>query len=328
MKANRYKSTLFVCLGLALILVSAQSGFCQDEDVAKYPNRPITLIFPFSAGVTTDLAFRLISKEAEKFLGQPIAVVNKTGGGGTVGTAALAASKPDGYTIGQTGGSQMFVTPFLEKVPYDPVKDFRQIIRFIAYNFGVVVKADSPFKKFQDLIAYARENPKKMTYGTAGAKNMQFLIMEQIAKKEKVQFTIIPFKATSDAEMALLGGHIQCAAGDFSASLVDAGQTRVLMLLREERSPEYPELPILKDLGYDFPFPMYASIACPKGVPDGIVKKLEEAFTKATKEPAFAKGMKELRLGVLYRNGKEMEEYVVRNHTFFAKLIKEAGLAN
>lgn len=326
MKKRSWKSKVsLLLLCLVFILLFTELASSQEEDIAKYPSRPITFIFPYAAGANLDLAFRLLTKEAEKFLGQPIMVVNKVGGGGTIGVAAVAAAKPDGYTIGQTGGSAMFVEPFFEKVPYHPVKDFRQIIQVVSSSMGLVVRADSPYKRFQDIVEYARKNPKKLTYGTAGAKNMQYFVISQIAKREKVEFALVPFKAGSEAEMALLGGHIQFVAGGYSHSLIEAGKTRLLLLLREERSPLNPEIPILKDIGYDLPCPMYASVACAKGVPDGIVKKLEQAFTEATKQPAFIKGMKDLKADTFYRNGKEMEEYVARNYSFFAELLKEMG---
>jgi tripartite-type tricarboxylate transporter receptor subunit TctC len=148
--------------------------------------------------------------------------------------------------------------------------------------------------------------------------------VEQIAKKEKAQFTHIPFKGTPEVETALLGGHILFGVGDFSYAQVEAGQTRVILLLREEHSVEYPETPILKDLGYDdVPAPYYLGICGPKGIPEGIVKKLEEAFTKAMKEPAFIKGMKEVRLPIIYRSGKELDDYVAHNHEVFGKIFKE-----
>jgi tripartite-type tricarboxylate transporter receptor subunit TctC len=252
--------------------------------------------------------------------------VNKPGAALTIGTAAIAASKPDGYTIGYSGGPPVFLTPLLEKVPYDPLKDFTAIMQCGGFNFGVYVKGDSPFKSFKDLIAFARQNPKKLTYGTVGANSMGNITMEDIAKKEKVEITHIPFKGTPEAQTALLGEHIIAGAGDFNFSLVDSGQIRLLMLLKEEHSAEYPDVPILKDLGYDNPYPMIISIVGPKGIPEGIVKKLEDAFTKAMKEPAFIKGMKELRLPVAYRNSKELDEYIIRNYHFFTNRFKEKGL--
>lgn len=199
-------------------------------------------------------------------------------------------------------------------------------MQFASYNMGVIVKADSPFKSFKDLIGHARQNPKKLTYGTAGVNSFPFILMKQIAKKEGVQFTSIPFKATAEAQTAILGGHLTFGAGDFNYSLLEAGQLRLLLIFREEKAVEYPQTPILKELGYNFPFPTFNAISVPKGVPEGIAEKLEEEFTKAMKEPAFIKGMKELRLPIVYRNSKELTEYITYNYNYFAKLLKEIDL--
>lgn len=175
-------------------------------------------------------------------------------------------------------------------------------------------------------ISWAPQNPKKLTYGTAGVNSPAFVLIKQISKKEGVQFTHIPFKATVEAQTALLGGHIIFAAGEFTYSLLEADQTRLLLVFREERSAEYPQAPILKDLGYDFPFPTFYTVSAPKGIPEGIARKLEDAFTKAMKEPAFIKGTKELRLPIVYRNSKELTEYITYNYNYFEKLLKEIDL--
>jgi tripartite-type tricarboxylate transporter receptor subunit TctC len=319
------KIALFFCV--VSILCVPMLGYSQEEEIAKYPSRPITYIQPFTAGVPADLAIRLISKEAEKILGQPIVVVNKPGAAGTIGVASIAASKPDGYTIGNAPHSPMIVVPHLEKVPYHPVKDIKMIMQFGAFNMGLIVKSDSPFKTFKDLIDFARQNPKKLTYGTAGSNSMQYIIIEQIAKKEKIQITHIPFKATGEAQTALLGGHILFAAGDFNYSLIEAREARVLFLFREERAAEYPDTPVLKDLGYDYPFPTFICAAGPKAIPDGIVRKLEDALAKAMKEPSFIKGMKEdLRLPIVYRGSKELNDYVANSYEVYGKMLKEMGL--
>ena len=327
MKKQRVSSKIALFVWVIAVLSFPTPGFPQDEDIAKYPSRAINYIQPFTAGVPADLAIRLISKEAEKILGQPIVVVNKPGAAGSIGVAAIASAKPDGYTIGNAPHSPMVVLPHLEKLPYDPVKDLKMIMQFAAFNMGVIVKSDSPFKSFKEVVEFARQNPKKMTYGSAGTNSMQFIVMEQIAKKEKVQFTHIPFKATGEAQTALLGGHILLAAGDFNYSLVESGQARILFLFREERAAEYPDTPIMKDLGYDFPFPTFICAAGPKGIPDGIVKKLDDAFAKAMKQPSFLKGMKEdLRLPVLYRGSKELGDYVASCYESYGRMLKEMGL--
>jgi tripartite-type tricarboxylate transporter receptor subunit TctC len=285
----RSKGLIF--LSMVFILLFLQTGYAQ-EDVSKYPSKPITYVCPVPPGTGTDLSIRLIAKELEKILGQSVVVVNKPGAALTIGTAAVATAKPDGYTIGFSGGPPLFFTPLLEKVPYHPIKDLRMVAQYGGFNFGVIVKGDSPFKSFKDLMDYARQNPKKLTYGSTGTNSMPHITMERIAKQENVQITHIPFKGTPESQTALLGGHILAAVGDFGVNLVDSGETRVVMLLKEEKSPEYPQVPIMK----------------------------------AMKEPAFINGMKELRLPVMYRSGKELDAYVAQNFEYYSKLFKELGL--
>jgi tripartite-type tricarboxylate transporter receptor subunit TctC len=311
-------------VGLAGTAFLCTTGYTQ-EDVSKFPSKPITYIVPVTPGTGTDLSVRLIAKEVEKFLKQPIIVVNKPGGALTLGTAAIATAKPDGYTIGFSGGPPLFLTPLLEKVPYDPIKDIRSVMQYGGFNFGVYVKGDSSLKTFKDLVAYARQNPKKATYGTVGVNGMPNIMMEEVAKKEKVQFTHIPFKGTSEGQTALLGGHTVFGAGDFNASLVEAKEIRLVMMLKDEPSAEYPGVPTIKEL-YNLPYPMGITIITQKGVPDAIVKKLDDAFAKAMKEPSFINGMKELQLPVIYRSGKELDAYVLQSYNYFSKTLKEMGV--
>jgi tripartite-type tricarboxylate transporter receptor subunit TctC len=323
------KHILEISFSLCILLTPLFTGYgySQDTDVTKFPTRPITFIVPLPAGSGGDVASRLLAKEAEKFLGQPIVFVNKPGGSYTIGAAAIAASKPDGYTIGYTTPASLFITPFFEKLPYHPLNDLQRIIQFGDMTFGVVVRNDSPFKNLESLINYARQNPKKLTYGTGGTNSFANLAVERIARKEGMQLTHIPFKGSAEVQPALLGGHLQFTAGDFNVSLIEAGQTRLLLLLTEDRRPEYPQTPILKDIGYDIPYPAMTSISGPKGLPEGILKKLEEAFTKAMNEPAFIKGMKELRLTVVRRGSKDLENYVTHTYEVFEKLMKESKVS-
>jgi len=167
-----------VCLMLVM-LVFAVSADGQGTDAAKYPSRPITFIVPTPAGSEADLPCRLIAKEAEKFLGQPIVVINKPGASMTIGIASIVVAKPDGYTIGHAGHPGIFFAPFMEKIPYQPVRDLKQIMQFGNINIAVFVKNDSPFKAFKDVVEFARKNPKKLTYGTSGTGTSANVAMEK-----------------------------------------------------------------------------------------------------------------------------------------------------
>ncbi len=310
-----------------LALFAINSAYPLWVMAQEFPSRPITLIVPWPTGTSADLAFRIYGKVAEKYLGQPIVIVNKTGGGGSIALGAISTAKPDGYTIGQSpGAGAQFILPFLEKLPYHPVKDFKQIMQFCILNTGVIVRGDSPFRNLKDLIDFARQNPKKLTYGTNAPNSIGNIIMEQVAQREGVQFTHIPFKGATEYQTALLGGHVQFTAGDFRYSLVDSGETRILFYLGENRSDDYPQIPILKELGHDIPCPVFIGIMGPRGLSNEVTKKLEKAFTDAMKEPEFSKGMKDLHLTIFYRNSNQFEDYVRDTYEKFGKLLKEKGL--
>lgn len=319
------KSKRFCLLALALsIIITTERGYSQEAEIAKYPRRPITYIIPTTPGASADLVHRLICKNAEKFLGQPIVVKNEAGGKGIIGVLEFAKAKPDGYMLGYVTGSLLFVHPFFEKVPYDPVKDFTYIMQFGVMNMGIYVRADSPFKTIQDLINYGRQNPKKLTFGAPARTGFPYQVTQMIASQENVQLTHIPFKQGPEVQTAVLGGHVSFGAGDFSFPLLEAGQIRVLLLLKEEPSAEYPQIPVLKDIGRgNTPAPLILQVSGPKGMPEPLVKKIEDAFTKAMKEPDFIKGMKELRLPIVYRNSRDLTDYVTRNSEIFAKFIRE-----
>jgi tripartite-type tricarboxylate transporter receptor subunit TctC len=322
MSLSRPKVCFFLCF--VIILLGAGSGYPQDDP--KYPSKPISFLNNVLPGGPTDLACRVIAKDAEKFLGQPLVIVNKPGGAASLAVATTATAKPDGYTIVYGAHTALFITPYLEKLPYNPVRDLRYIMQFGVLNFGVIVPMDAPFKKWEDLLTFARQNPKKATYGTSGTNTMHNVIMEEIAKKEGVQFAHMPFTSGPESQAALLGGHLVFVVGDFPYALVEAKKVRLLLLLKEEPLPDYPDIPILKDFGYTFPFPTALNVAAPKGISDGIANKLEDAFTKAMKEPGFIKGMKDLRLPLLYRNSKDLTAYVAKNYEMFGKILKDRGL--
>jgi tripartite-type tricarboxylate transporter receptor subunit TctC len=308
------------CFVAGLMLFAGLVPLVHAQDASRYPTRPINFIIPVSPGGSTDLYFRLLCREAEKTLGQPLVILNKPGL--VQGTSAIAVAKPDGYTIGQSSNSAMLLIPHLEKVPYNTIKDFKYIVQTASVNFGVFIKGDSPFKTFKDIIAYARQNPKKVTFG-GPVNSIHYYITEQIARKERVQFTHIPFKGGPEVANAVLGGHVLFGVGDFNYSLVEAGEIRLLLLFREEKAEEYPHTPVLKDLGYDIPAPYYFGICGPAGLPDAIVKRLEDAFTRAMKEPNVINGVKDLRIPTVYRDSKALDEYIRVNYEKFGKIVKE-----
>jgi tripartite-type tricarboxylate transporter receptor subunit TctC len=190
------------------------------------------------AGRLSDLTARALAEAAGKVLKQPVIVVNKPGASASLAMSLLAKAKPDGYTIGNLPSKATVIMPHVEKVSYDPLKDFTPIMNFFNYAAALVVRTDAPWKNMNEFVEYARKNPKAVKYGTYGAYGTTTLVMEALGKKLDVQWDTIPFRADADAVVALLGGHITAAASaSMYAPQVRAGQLRILAMMSQRRSP-------------------------------------------------------------------------------------------
>jgi len=265
---------------VALAWLAPATAFAQ-----AYPAKPITMVVPWPAGGSTDVVMRTISEAAAKHLGQPIVIDNKPGASGTLGPAVVAANaKPDGYTLAQMPITVMRL-PLMQKTAWDASKDFTYIVHLTGYTFGITTKADGQFKTWQEVVAFAKANPGKVTYATPGAGTSLHIGMEQIAAHAGIQLTHVPFKGGAETNAAVLGGHTTLQADSTGwKPLVDAGQLRLLAIWTGERSKNWPDAPTLKELGYPFVFDSPFGIAGPKGMDAAVVQKLHDAFKKALEE--------------------------------------------
>jgi tripartite-type tricarboxylate transporter receptor subunit TctC len=279
---------------LAAALSAAGVALCAPATALAqgYPEKPVTLVVPWPAGGSTDIAMRTIAEAASKHLGQPVVVDNKPGATGTLGPAVMAANaKPDGYTIAQMPISVMRL-PLMQKTAWDALKDFTYIVHLTGYTFGVTTKADNQFKTWADVVEYAKANPGKVTYGTPGAGSSLHIGMEQIAAKAGIKLTHVPFKGGAETNAAVLGGHTTLQADSTGwRPLVDAGQLRLLAIWTAERSKNWPDAPTLKELGYPFVFDSPFGVAGPKGMDPAVVQKLHDAFKKAIEDKAVIDAM-------------------------------------
>jgi tripartite-type tricarboxylate transporter receptor subunit TctC len=316
------RSHLKIALAAVGMLVSAAAG------AQEYPTKPITLIVPWPAGGSTDISMRAIAESASKVLGQPIAVDNKAGGGGTVGPATMAAAaKPDGYTIAQIPIT-VFRLPLMQEVSWDPSKDFSYIVHLTGYTFGVTTSADGPFKTWQDVVNYAKTSPGKVTYATPGTGTSLHIGMEQIAAKAGIKLTQVPFKGGAETNAAVLGQHTMLQADSTGwKPLVDAKQLRLLMVWTAARSPNYPDTPTLQELGYSMVYDSPFGIAGPKGMDPKIVAKLHDAFKKAIEDPAVIATLAKYDMVPNYKNTEDYKKFVVELTESERKVIDSLGLA-
>ncbi len=293
-------------LAAAVVIGAATAAMAQS-----YPTKPITLIVPWPAGGSTDIAMRAIAESASKHLGQPIVIDNKAGASGTLGPATMAATaKPDGYTIAQIPITIMRL-PLMQKVSWEAEKSFSYIVHLTGYTFGITTKADGPFKTWKDVVEFAKANPGKVTYATPGSGTSLHIGMEQIADAAGIKLTQVPFKGGAETNAAVLGGHTTLQADSTAwKPLVDAGQTRLLALWTAERSKNWPDVPTLKELGYPFVFDSPFGIAGPKGMDPKIVKILHDAFKKALEDPSVIEILRKYDMVPRYMSTADYEKAV------------------
>lgn len=306
------------------------SAFVAEKafSAEPYPTRPVTIICGWGAGGMMDLSVRALGKAAEKELGQPVIVENKAGAAGVIAKTYVSKSKPDGYTLGVSVTSTYTIQPQMRKTSYDPLTDFTDIMAYARYAIGFAVRADAPWNTFEEVIAYARKNPGKFTYAHGGVGSMQHICMEQIALKEGMKWTQVPFKSGPEAVTAALGGHTDGVAQG-PADIVPhmkAGKLKMLLALNEKRWPEVPNIPTVFERGYDFGVISYLFIYGPKAIPEPIRQKIETTLKNAMKDRSFTETLKQFQVEEAYLSGKEYTAKWKSQYDEMGKALKALGL--
>jgi tripartite-type tricarboxylate transporter receptor subunit TctC len=272
-----------VLLAATAALALPRPGLAQP----RFPDRPITLLVPFPAGGTTDVQMRALAEAATRHFGQQVVTENRPGAGSTLGAAAVARARPDGYMVAQMTLPALRL-PLMQRMPYDPRRDFTPVIHLTGYTFTVMVRGDSPFRTWQELVADARANRGRHRWGNTGANGTPHLTMIEIAEREKLEVEHIPFRGEADALQAVLGGHIEAStAGTGYGQLALEGKIRFLNVWTRERVRKYPDVPTLLELGYQgivvtSPYGLVA----PAGLDPAILAPLHEGFRRALYDPA------------------------------------------
>ena len=308
--------------------VAAGASPMAMAQAAAFPNRPITLIVPWPPGGSTDRHFRTLAEIAGKHLGQQVIVENKPGAGGTLGPSTMATTaKPDGYTIAQFPMGMLRV-PHMQKVSWDPIKDFTFIVGLSGYTFGFTVRSDSPYKTFNEYIEAARKAPGKVDYGSTGVGTSPHLLLEEVAGNAKVSLVHVPFKGNADLQQALLGGHVM-AQSDATGwdKFVDGGQMRLLVTFGEKRTKRWPNVPTAQELGYNVVSTSPYGLVGPKGMDPAVVKTLHDAFKKAMDDPKHVELLEQLNQDVWYRNGDDYAQWARETYVRDKALIERLGLA-
>ena len=306
---------------LAVFFVSA--AVAQD-----YPTRPVRVVVPYGPG-GVDLQVRAMAPTLARILGQQVVIENREGGGAVIGTNAVKNAPPDGYTVLFTGTSALAVVPHLRKNVGYSIDDFAPLGNATGTPLVVAVRADTPYKTLQELVAYAKGNPGKVNMGTAGPGTSTHMAGEAFQVAAGINFTHIPFKGVGAATQAILGGNSDIVFGlpGVMAPHVAAGKLRILASMGPSRTEFAPDAPTLKESGYDVVEVTRFGFFAPRATPAPVQQKLVDAVAQAARDPEFTSVMKKTSTTVLYLPPDELRAAVLAESDFWSKMLKNPRFA-
>ena len=297
---------------------------------AQYPDHPVTMVVPFPPGGVADTVARPVAEAMSAALKQPVIIENKGGAGGAIGMAQVARSKPDGYTI-LMALSSLVVLPEADKVqgraPAFQVKDLKPIARFTADPTVLAVRADAPYKSYQELVAYAKANPGKLNFGSSGNYGTMHIPMAMLMLETDARMTHVPFTGAGPAIVALLGGTVDVIATGPATIVqhVQGGKIRALAHWGEGRLSTLPDVPSLKELGVPITFAQWAGLFAPADTPEPVVARLRDAARAAGNDPKVREVLLKAGSPVLYQDTPDFQRYVDADAQKMTDVVKRIG---
>ncbi len=322
MKHHHMRFGIGILLVLALCTIGIAPAAAQD-----YPKGPIQLVVPFGSGGATDIFWRAMGDYFSKAMKTNIAIVNKPGAGGIVGMNGVLKAKPDGYTLCAGNSDTVNINPlFTKDLPFDTIEDVNYIAKVANFPQTLVVKADSPFKTFEEVVAYAKANPKKLKASTPGPGTNPAMALRLLSYEAKAEITPVGFSGGGESVTALLGGHVDMAGIALPAakSQIDAGKIRLLVFFSKERHPFYPNVPTSYEKGYKQTLvDTGMGIVGPKGLPAEVVRKWNSVVEAAVQDVEFVKAVHKFNFVTHYLPGPEYKKEVADEFSLFKKVMAQ-----
>ena len=317
---SQYRRRLLACLLAASALPPAAQA--QQE----YPNRPIRIIVPYAPG-GTDQQVRLLAPALQKILGQSLVIENIAGAGAIIGATAVKNARPDGYTLLYTGTGALTVGPNIAKTPY-VMDDLTPVGNVIGTPFVVAARPDAPFKTLAEMLAHARANPGRISYGSAGHGTTTHMAGEAIAGAAGIKLLHVPYQGIGPAVASILGGNVDLVVGLPNAIMphVNAGKLMPLAITGPQRSDLMPGFMTVREGGLDMTDVTKFGFFAPKGTPDAILQKWIAAVPEAMKSPEFIEATRRSYNGAMYLNPTQFKVVLDNEDRHFKKLIKDLKL--
>ena len=314
---------LFLTFALALSLA------CGDKetgggDVSNYPNKPVEIIVAFKAGGGTDIGARILASVAEKNFDKPFVIVNRDGSDGELGYAELAKAKPDGYTIGFIN-LPTFVSLTLERDTKYAIDDVVPLLNHVYDPGALIVQSSSEWDTLEDFVEYAKANPGKVTISNNGTGGSDHIGIAHFAHEAEIEVTHVPFGGSGGESLAALrGGHVDATAAKISevASLIQSGELKLLATFTEERIVSFPDIPTMKEKGYDVLYGSARGLVAPKGTPQEIIDKLHDVFKEAIESEEHAEKAEKAELYIKYMSPEDFGHYIENEEKSLKEILE------
>lgn len=323
----------FGLLAFVLLFVvgcAAESGgSANGEEDNNFPEKEIDIIVPYAPGGTTDTSARALSSVISEYIpnGVNVNVVNKEGGGGTIGTTEVFNAKPNGYTIGMTTSGPMTIKPHTDNTAYSP-ETLKPIMQVVATPNVLVVQDDAPWKDYEEWLEYVESNPGEFSYSTTGAGLTQHISMEGFSKEAGVELKHVPYDGGAPALSALLGGHVQGAVVQTTEALphIESGKLRALVNTGSFKPEGLEDVPLLTDKGVDVASDVWTGLVAPQDTPDEVVNILHDSFKQALKDEEVVKTFENLGVSTSYKGPEEFAEKMQKDYQTNKEVLKAAGM--
>lgn len=326
MKTKDHGMKIRLILGLISFFASTQLAFSQASD---YPVKPITMIVPFTPGGGTDIMARLVADKLGRALGQSILVDNKAGAGGTIGTELAARAEPNGYTLMMGSVSTISINPSLyKKLNINPIKDLSPVGLFASTPSLIAVPNSLPVNSLVELIAYAKENPGKVNFGSAGSGTSHHLSGELFKQQAGIDAQHIPYKGSAPALMGLMRGDVQILIANIPSlkPAIDGKQIKPLAITSLERSPQFPEYKTANESGAPgFEVIVWYGLFAPSGTPEVIINKLNNELRKITNMADVRKKLSEEGADALSATPREFAQRILKDYETWKKVVESSG---
>ena len=311
-----------------LVALFGTALLCGTASAQTYPERPVHFVIPYPPSGTSDNLGRLLAERLRTALGQPVVAENKPGGTSSLGTQLVAQANPDGYTLLLGTMTAFSVLPHLRKLPYDAVESFEPVSMVATYLAIVTVRNDLPVKTYPDLVAYAKKQPGRLTYGSAGIASFGNMAGETIKLREHVDMLHVPFKGSGDLIPAILGGQIDLLIDGVGINLAKSGKARAIAIFGDLRHPDLPDVPALSEIvGAKTALPgSWWGIFAPKGTPLAVVRRLDTELGRIVNDPETKERMHRISVVPFYRPSAEMRTLMKQDSDLNAELIRSSGM--